>query len=75
VKKSIFQSSKPDISPDYIWRIPMKKIVLAALAALSVGAGVANAQTYSHGSPAQHSAIYDNAGHGPQQTGMEGGGG
>jgi hypothetical protein len=50
----------------------MKKIVLAALAALSVGAGVANAETYSH---AQHSAIYDNAGHGPQQTGMEGGGG
>ena len=50
----------------------MKKLVLAALAALSVGAGVANAQTYSHSAP--HSSVYDNAGHGPQQTGMEGGG-
>jgi hypothetical protein len=73
VTKSIFGSSKPDISPDWIWRIPMKKLVLAALAALSVGAGVANAQTYSHSAP--HSSVYDNAGHGPQQTGMEGGGG
>jgi hypothetical protein len=35
--------SKPDISPDLTkrWRIPMKNLILAAVAALTVGASVA----------------------------------
>jgi hypothetical protein len=32
---------KPDISPDLRWRIPMKQMVLAAVAALSLGTSVA----------------------------------
>jgi hypothetical protein len=54
----------------------MKRMILAALTVLSLGAGVANAQTYSHpGQWGQHSGAYDNTGRGPQQTGLEGGGG
>jgi hypothetical protein len=55
----------------------MKKIVLAALTVLSLGAGVANAQGFSFSAPQthQHSGPYDNTGHGPQETGLEGGGG
>jgi hypothetical protein len=34
----------------------MKAILLAVLAALSVGMGVANAQSLSHMAPAQHSS-------------------
>jgi hypothetical protein len=45
----------------------MKKIILAALTVLSLSAGVANA--------ALHNGPYDNTGHGPQETGLEGGGG
>jgi hypothetical protein len=33
--------SKPDISPDERWRVPMKKIILAAFAVLSLTAAVA----------------------------------
>jgi hypothetical protein len=33
----------------------MTKIILAALTVLSLGAGVANAQSYSHGMPPAHS--------------------
>jgi hypothetical protein len=46
----------------------MKKLFLAALTVLSLSAGVANAVTL-------HSSPYDNTGHGPQETGLEGGGG
>jgi hypothetical protein len=33
--------STPDISPDRSWRIPMKKIILAAFTALSLTAAIA----------------------------------
>ncbi len=46
----IFRPSKPDISPDWRWRIPMKTMILAAFAALSLGVGVANAATFHNGS-------------------------
>jgi hypothetical protein len=46
----------------------MKKFFLAALTVLSLSAGVANAVTL-------HNGPYDNTGHGPQETGLEGGGG
>jgi hypothetical protein len=42
----------------------MKKIVLAALTVLSLGAGVANAQSYSHGMAPQstaHQGVSDNS--------------
>ncbi len=51
----------------------MKKLILAAFAALALTAGVAsvaNALEYSH-----HSGPYDNTGNGPGNTGLEGGGG
>ena len=57
--------SKPDIPPDRRWRIPMKKMILAALTVLSLGAGVANAQSFTHSNPSQTSTQY----------GLEGGGG
>jgi len=38
------------------WRIPMKKIFLAALTVLSLGAGVANAQSFSHAAPPSHTS-------------------
>jgi hypothetical protein len=43
---SMFDRSKPDISPDWRWRIPMKTMILAAVAAISVGAA------YAQGVPA-----------------------
>ena len=46
----------------------MKKLFLAALTVLSLSAGVANAVT-------AHTGPYDNTGRGPQETGLEGGGG
>ena len=51
----------------------MKKLLLAAFAALTLTAGVApmaNALEYSN-----HSQAYDNTGHSPSQYGLEGGGG
>jgi hypothetical protein len=39
--------SKPDISPDRTWRLPMKTIILAAFAALSLSVGTAHAQSAS----------------------------
>jgi hypothetical protein len=51
----------------------MKKLILAAFAALSLTAGIApmaHALTYSH-----HTGPYDNTGSGPGETGLEGGGG
>jgi hypothetical protein len=38
------RASKPDISPDDRWRIPMKALVLAAL----IGLGAANGQASYH---------------------------
>jgi len=52
----------------------MKNMILAAFAALSLTAAiapVANAATFG----ASHQGSYDNTGHGPQETGLEGGGG
>jgi hypothetical protein len=45
---------KPDISPDWRWRIPMKSIILAELAVLSLGDGVANAQSSPPGNATGH---------------------
>jgi hypothetical protein len=49
----------PDISPDERWRIPMKTVILAALAVLSLGAGAANAQSFAHEMPpsAHHGSV------------------
>jgi hypothetical protein len=44
-------SSKPDISPDRRWRIPMKNLFLAAVAALTLSAAVV---------PAANAAIFHN---------------
>jgi hypothetical protein len=57
---------------------PMKNFVLAALAALSLTAAiapVANAALPSRAGSSYHSGPYDNTGHGPQESGQEGGGG
>jgi hypothetical protein len=46
-------ASKPDIPPDQRWRFPMKNLILAAFAALSLSAAVAplaNAATFHNGS-------------------------
>jgi hypothetical protein len=47
------RSSKPDISPDWRWRIPMKTLFLAAFAALTLTvavAPVASAANFHNGS-------------------------
>jgi hypothetical protein len=46
--RNIHLQPKPDISPDDRWRIPMKTMILAAVAALSLGVGAA----YAQGAPA-----------------------
>jgi hypothetical protein len=56
----------------------MKYLVLAAVAALGLGAGVAlPAHAFIRGTPhtQYHSGPYDNTGNGPGQSGLEGGGG
>jgi hypothetical protein len=56
----------------------MKNMVLAAFAALSLTAGlapVANAAAFNIQQSTHHQGPYDNTGHGPQETGLEGGGG
>jgi len=56
----------------------MKKLILAAFAALTLAAGVAPmAHAYTGGfyHNSYHSGPYDNTGHGPGETGLEGGGG
>ena len=56
----------------------MKNLFLAALAALSLAVAIAPpAHAFTRGFPTstQHSGPYDNTGHGPNETGMEGGGG
>jgi Spy/CpxP family protein refolding chaperone len=54
-----------------------KTLIRAGLAALSIAtigsvADAANARGLRYG---QHQGPYDNTGHGPQQSGLEGGGG
>jgi hypothetical protein len=49
----MYVGSKPDISPDWRWRKPMKNLILAAFAALSLSATVAplaSAATFHNGS-------------------------
>jgi hypothetical protein len=57
----------------------MKYLIRVAFAALSLAAitPVANAATrgFPHSSLSQHHGSYDNTGHGPQESGLEGGGG
>ena len=54
----------------------MQILIRAALAAFSIATitPVANAASLGHSPGAYHQA-YDNTGHGPQQSGLEGGGG
>jgi hypothetical protein len=58
----------------------MKSLIRVAFAALSLAAitpVVANAATrgFPQSSLTQHQGPYNNTGHGPQETGLEGGGG
>jgi hypothetical protein len=56
----------------------MKHLILAAIAALSLTAGItqaANAFTTGRPHTTYHSGPYDNTGNGPSETGLEGGGG
>ena len=56
----------------------MKNLILAAFAALSLTAAVApaaHAFTFGEFHNTYHSGPYDNTGHGPGETGEEGGGG
>jgi hypothetical protein len=55
----------------------MKYLIRAAFAALSLAtiAPVANAATFGRPQSTYHQGPYDNTGHGPQETGLEGGGG
>lgn len=55
----------------------MKNLFLAAFAALGLAAAIvpaAQAANFGHYSQ-YHSGPYDNTGHGPGETGLEGGGG
>jgi hypothetical protein len=53
---AIFPSSNPDIPPDRRWRIPMKKMILAAFTALSLTAAIAPLASAA----TAHSGPYDN---------------
>ena len=56
----------------------MKNLILAAFAALSLTAAVAplaNAALPGGVGSSHHTGPYDNTGNGPQETGLEGGGG
>ena len=58
--------------------IPMKTMILAAFAALSLTAAIApaaSAATFGFPQNTYHSGPYDNTGRGPQESGLEGGGG
>ena len=46
--------SKSDIPADYTWRISTKSLILAALTVLSLGVGVANAQSFAHEMAPRH---------------------
>jgi hypothetical protein len=49
--------SKPDIPPDQKWRIPMKNLILAAFAALSLSAAIA---PLANAAATYHQGSYDN---------------
>ena len=53
----------------------MKKIVLVAFAALSLGTALAPATFAAPARNNTHQGPYDDTGRGPQETGVEGGGG
>ena len=53
----------------------MKKFVLAAFAALSLGVALVPAASAAALRNSMHQGAYDNTGNGPQETGVEGGGG
>jgi len=56
----------------------MRVMIRAAFAALSLTAAivpVANAASWGRPDSTHRQGPYDNTGHGPQETGMEGGGG
>jgi hypothetical protein len=57
----------------------MKHLIRVAFAALSLASLTPVAQAASFGFPqsslTQHQGPYDNTGHGPNETGLEGGGG
>ena len=53
----------------------MKKFVLAAFAVLSLGVAVVPAASAATLRDTTHQGAYDNTGRGPQETGVEGGGG
>ena len=56
----------------------MKNLILAAFAALSLTTAItpaANAAAFGRSYATHDSGAYDNTGHGPQETGLEGGGG
>ncbi len=55
----------------------MRNLILAAFAAISLTAAIAPAASAAIGLPhnAYQTGPYDNTGHGPQESGMEGGGG
>jgi hypothetical protein len=55
--------SKLNIPPDQRWRVPMKNLILAAFAALSLSAAIAplaNAATFNSTQTVQHQGPYDN---------------
>jgi hypothetical protein len=63
-RRNLFTAaSKPDISPDQGWRIPMKTMILAAFAALSLSTGIAQfaqAATLNGAQTTVHQGPYDN---------------
>jgi hypothetical protein len=67
-KDRSLRRSKPDIPPDQRWRIPMKTMILAAFAALSLGAAIvplAQAAPWSNARAATHQGPYDNTANTP----------
>ena len=53
----------------------MKKIVLAAFAVLSLGVAIVPAASAAMLRNSTNQGPYDDTGHGPQESGLEGGGG
>jgi hypothetical protein len=52
----------------------MKKMFLAALTVLSLGAGVANAQSFNHSQATSHQGPYDNTANSLNRNTVGGGG-
>jgi hypothetical protein len=49
----------PDTSPDGIWSIPMKTVILAALIVLGLGAGIADADPAGGKTPPQNGSQFN----------------